>query len=356
MCNLINPYIIEREGIMISKIKKSKTIYSFIGIALIALVFAFSFSQNVNAAEKQIVLKLGHESIPDSQWGMIADWFAERVAYKTNGKLKVEVYPSSQLGGAAELIEGCKMGMVDIIWSYPGMISRFVPEFSVLDANFLFRDIQSMYKFANGPIAEELGAKAEDLGIIIAEYSFMGTRHMTANIEVKSPKDLKGVKIRSIPTPISLQNAKSFGATPTPVAWEELYGAMESGLVAGQENPVAEIIDMKFYQVQKYLMLTGHQRMFTVHAISKKKWDKLPEDIQNVISETMAEMVFYNEGLVKEKTRKGLQFLGTKLKIVDAESGLDLDAFRQKALSEIPPKFEKDWGDLYQRISKSLYN
>jgi TRAP-type C4-dicarboxylate transport system substrate-binding protein len=212
-----------------------------------------------------------------------------------------------------------------------------------------------MYDFANGPIAKELNSKAEKVGIKIIEYSFMGTRHMTANIKVLSPKDLQGVKIRAIPTPISMANCTAFGATPTPVAWEELYGALESGLVEGQENPVAEIIDMKFYQVQKYLMLTGHQRMFTVHAMSKKTWDKLPKDVQNVISETMADMVYYNEGLVKEKTRKGLQFLKTKLTIIDADSGLDLGAFRQKALAEIPPKFQKDWGDLYQRIYKSLY-
>jgi tripartite ATP-independent transporter DctP family solute receptor len=323
----------------------------FVLMGLVGIIVFVLPGPAAQAAEKTITLRLGHESIPESQWGRTADWFAATVNYRTNGRVKIDVYPSCQLGTAQELIEACKMGIIDIVWTYPSQIARFVPKMGVLDPTFLFKDVASMYAFAEGPIAAELNEECAAKGIQMLAYSYMGTRHMTCNMPVYKPEDLKGVKIRSMPTPVALECIRAMGATPTPVAWEELYGALESGIVEGQENPVAEIIDMKFYQVQKYLMLTGHQLMFTLHVVSDKTWQKLPRDVQKTMMEVAHDMVFYNEGLVEENTARGLKFLSQKLKVIGPEDGLDLAAFRKKALNEIPPKFDKEWGDLYRKIA-----
>jgi len=333
-------------------IRHRKTLtMSFVLMGLVGLLVMALPGPAAQAADKTITLRLGHESIPDSQWGRTADWFAERVNFRTNGKVKIDVYPSCQLGTSSELIEACKMGIIDIVWTYPSQVARFVPEMGVLSPTFLFKDVASMMAFTRGSIVADLNEKCANKGIRVLVYSYMGTRHLTCNKAHYKAEDFQGGKIRSMPTPVALECIRAMGATPTPVAWEELYGALESGIVEGQENPVAEIIDMKFYQVQKYLILTGHQLMFTLHVVSDKTWKKLPADVQKTMTEVAHDMVYFNEGLVKENTERGLKFLSEKLKVIGPEDGLDVTAFHKKALEEIPPKFDKQWGDLYRKIS-----
>lgn len=324
-------------------------IRSFFASCFIAC-FALALINLPAATAKPLTLKLAHESIAESQWGMSADWFAKEVEFRTKGRVKVEVYPACQLGTAAELVEGVKLGLVDIIWSYPSMISRFVPEFGALDVTFLFANTSELMDFARSDIAKELNEKLIKKGIRNLGYSLMGERHLTSNKAVYSPDDLKGEKIRSIPTPVAMQCVKSMGATPTPVAWEETYGALESGIVTGQENPIGEIIDAKFYQVQKFMIMTGHQLMFTMHPMNERKFQKLSAEDQKIILDVTRDMTFYTLGLVDEKAKSGLKFLKGQLKVITTEDGLDIEAFRKKALNEIPAKFEDQWGPLYRRI------
>ena len=264
-----------------------------------AALLAFSFA--IPAFSADVVLKLGHIAESTNPYGMGADYFAELVKKKSNGAIEVKVFPSSQLGAQKELIEGLIYGTVDMTLTGTAELGTFQPQMALFDMPFLFKDRAHAYK-ALDTVGMELGKPLEGKGIKLLGYMENGVRHMTNNVRpIKTPADMKGLKIRVMNNKVYVEMIKALGASPTPMALAELYSAMQQGTVDGQENPSAHIYTKRFYEVQKYASLTGHAYAAEPVLISLATWKKLTPAQKEIIQSAATESIAWQRALsVKE--------------------------------------------------------
>ncbi|MDK2822020.1 MAG: TRAP-type transport system periplasmic protein [Clostridia bacterium] len=286
-----------------------------------------SKSENVKQEEKTVVLKLGHVLNESSPFHKGAEEFARKVEEKSKGRLKIEIFPSAQLGNDRELAEGLQLGTVDISISGSAAVTGFVPRLQVFDLPFLFRDAEHAYKVLDGPIGDEVLKDFEAKGIVGLAFWENGFRHLTnSKRPVKIPEDVKGMKIRVMEIPIHVQFWKLLGTDPTPMAWTEVYTALQQHTVDGQENPIQTIYTQKIYEVQKYLSLTGHVYAPAVVMISKKTYEGLSSDLQKVLTEAAKETATYERNYIKDLETKALKEL-PKLGM-EVEMNPDKEAFK----------------------------
>lgn len=243
------------------------------------------------------VIKLGHIAESTNPYGKGADYFAELVKKKSNGDIEVKVFPSSTLGTQKELIEGLIYGTVDMTLTGTAELGTFQPQMAIFDMPFLFKDRDHAYR-ALDTVGMELGKPLEGKGIKLLGYMENGIRHMTDNVRpIKTPADMKGLKIRVMNNKVYVEMVKSLGASPTPMALAELYSAMQAGVVDGQENPSAHIYTKRFYEVQKYASLTGHAYAAEPVLISMATWKKLTPAQQAIIQSAATEAIAWQRKL-----------------------------------------------------------
>jgi tripartite ATP-independent transporter DctP family solute receptor len=274
-----------------------------IALLLFGLVFSLAAEgkqESGNASgeiTEEIVIKLGHIADPSHPYAMGADEFARLVAEKSGGMIEVKVFPSSQLGGQKELIEGITYGSIDMALVGTAVLGQFQPQISLFDMPFLFRDRDHAYKSLD-TVGMKLGEELEKNGIKLLGYMENGIRHLTNDRrEVTSPADMKGLKIRVMTNKIYIAMMKSLGASPTPMAFGELYSAMQQGVVDGQENPSAHIWTSRFFEVQQYASKTAHAYAPEPVLISMATWKKLPVDAQDIIVESAKEAIAWQRQL-----------------------------------------------------------
>lgn len=261
----------------------------------VALLSMLALSTSALAAS--VVLKLGHIAETTNPYAMGADHFAELVKQKSKGDIEVKVFPSSQLGAQKELIEGLIYGTVDMTLTGTAELGTFQPQMALFDMPFLFKDRAHAYK-ALDTVGMELGKPLEAKGIKLLGYMENGIRHMTNNTRpVKTPADMKGLKIRVMNNKVYVEMMKSLGASPTPMAFSELYSAMQQGTVDGQENPSAHIFTKRFYEVQKYASKTGHAYAPEPVLISMVSWKKLNPSQQAIIQSAATESIAWQRKL-----------------------------------------------------------
>ena len=230
-----------------------------------------------------VTLKLGHIAEPENPYGQGADHFSNLVKERTKGEVIIQVYPSSQLGNQRDLVEGLTFGTVDMTLTGTAVLGNFIPEVAVFDLPFIFRDIPHAYK-ALDTVGMDLCKKGEGRGMITLAIWENGVRHMTNNKRpIKTPEDMKGLKMRVMEQPVYIEMMKALGASPTPMAMSELYTALQKGVIDGQENPLAHIATKRFYEVQKYISLSGHTYASEPLLISTTSWKKLTPEQQQVI-------------------------------------------------------------------------
>jgi tripartite ATP-independent transporter DctP family solute receptor len=211
------------------------------------------------AAAAQTTLKLGHPQSATSAFQTGAQAFADEVARRTNNRYKVEIFPSGSLGGEREMVESTQLGTLDLVVTSTGPVGNFVPDTLITDIPFLFRDYAHARAVLDGPIGQEILAKFPAKGIVGLAWAENGFRHLTnSKRAVNTPDDLKGLKLRTMENPVHMTAFRTLGALPTPMAFPELFTALQQGTVDGQENPIPVITSSKFGQVQKNLTLTGH--------------------------------------------------------------------------------------------------
>ncbi|MDD2545667.1 MAG: TRAP transporter substrate-binding protein [Burkholderiaceae bacterium] len=226
-----------------------------LGFALTALVAA---SGNA-AAQQAKEVKMGYALAVNSHYGAAAQAWADSVEKATNNAFKFKQFPSSALGGERELIEGLQLGTVEAVLVSTGALSNFVPEVGVVDIPFLFRDTQHARNVLDGQFGQDLLTKFKTRGLIALAWGEQGFRHLSNNKRaVSKPEDLKGLKIRVTENPVHITAFRTLGASPTPMAWPEVIGALQQGTIDGQENPVSVFVSAKLWQVQKHLSLTSH--------------------------------------------------------------------------------------------------
>jgi tripartite ATP-independent transporter DctP family solute receptor len=236
-------------------------------------------------------LRAGTGGTRPHQYHVSLELLEEKLAQKTNGQITVQIFREFQLGGERDMLEAATLGTLDIVASSTGPVGGFVRESLALDFPYLFRDRDHAYKVLDGPIGTSIRDKFIPKGMVCVAWLENGWRHITNNIRViKTPEDLKGLKIRTMENEIHAAYFRALGANAVPIPGPEIYNALQQKVVDGQENPYINIWNFKWYEVQKYCSETGHLYSPAVIVFSKQTWDKLPADIQQFIADLRPEM------------------------------------------------------------------
>jgi tripartite ATP-independent transporter DctP family solute receptor len=227
-------------------------------IAMMTLA-ALATVSGLAAAQTAKEVKVGYALAVNSHYGAAAQAWADSVEKSTKGTYKFKQFPASALGGERELIEGLQLGTVEAVIVSTGALSNFVPEVGVVDIPFLFRDTAHARKVLDGEFGQDLLTKFKKRGLIALAWGEQGFRHLSNNKRpVIKAEDIKGMKIRVTENPVHIAAFRTLGASPTPMAWPEVIGALQQGTIDGQENPLSVFVSAKLWQVQKHLSLTAH--------------------------------------------------------------------------------------------------
>ncbi|MCO5107685.1 MAG: TRAP transporter substrate-binding protein [Burkholderiaceae bacterium] len=245
------------------------------------------------ASAQEIELKLGHVGEPGSLFQMSADEFARRANAKLAGKAKVVVFGSSQLGGDKEMLQKLKLGTIDMAVPSTVMSSE-VDTFGVFEMPYLVKDRKHMALIEKEIVWPKLAPAAEAKGLKIIGVWENGYRHITNNRRpIRKPEDLAGIKLRVPEGKWRVAMFKAYGANPSPMKFSELFTALQTGVMDGQENPFTQIYSAKLHEVQKYLSLSGHVYTPAYLTVGARKWATLPADVRSVLEQTAKETQAY---------------------------------------------------------------
>jgi len=263
--------------------------------------------------EKQVILKLGHAVAPEHPYHLGAVRYSDLVAQRTKNKVKIDVYPSTQLGNERDMVEGLQLGTIDLVVTSTGPLGGFVPRMFVVDLPFLFRDREHAYQVLDGPIGRELLDAFSAKGMKGLAFWENGFRQITNSVRpIEKPEDLKGIKIRTMENKVHLSAFRAFGASPTPMAWSEVYTALQQKTIDAQENPIAIIYFQKISEVQKHLALTGHFYSPTPLLMSLKAFNNLSQNIQKIMLDTAMECATFERNLLRDNEAKQLAEIKAK--------------------------------------------
>jgi tripartite ATP-independent transporter DctP family solute receptor len=269
------------------------------------LIAALACAGSMTFAQAPIKLILGHGAAPGNPRHEASVKFAELVKTKTGGRIEIQVAHSSQLGDDAAMVTALRSGTLDMSANSQGAVSTVVPEYSALGLPFLFSDITKAWQLLDGPIGQDLAKRSEAKGMVVLGYWDNGIRHISnSKRPIKSPADVKGLKIRTPPDAITVDIMQALGADPQQIKFSELYVALQQGVVDGQENPLTNIASAKLYEVQKYISLTAHKYEATPFLIGKRSWEKLSAADQSIFMAAAAEATQMQRKLSKEADEK----------------------------------------------------
>ena len=306
---------------------------------VVGLALAAGF---VGMSAAQVTMRSSISIAENSHQGIGLVVFAREVEKRTNGRYKIQNFYSVALGGERESIEAVQLGTQELTLSSTGPVPNFVPEAKILDIPFLFRDKAHARAVLDGPIGQEMLKKFESKGFKALGWAENGVRHMTNNKRsVMLPDDLKGLKMRTMENPIHIAAYKGFGIVPTPMAFPEVFTALQQGTVDGQENPLSVIMAAKFDQVQKYLTLTGHVYSPCIWLMNKASYDKLSPADQKAFLDAAAEGTKANRARVDEDDAKGVAEL--RAKGMTVTENIDKAKF-VAALAPVYSDFERQFG------------
>lgn len=294
--------------------------------AVLSLAVAGLFSGSALAADQKFTFKLSHQMAADHTLQMVAMKFAELVKEKTNGNVVVKVFPSGALGAEKDNAAALKSGQLDIgivaVEQYPS----FVPESAVLVLPYLYSDYDHVDKVLNSDVAKDVSQMILDkTGIRVLTFLPLAFRQMfTVDKEIKSAADLKGLKMRVPESPIYVAAFKQLGAVPTPLAWGEVYAALQTGVAKGVENTPEAIQTASLQEVTKYMNLTNHLQGPTTLSMSNQAFKKLSPEYQNALLSAAAEAEKYDLQLTISRDKEARDKLKGKLTVVQP----DIASFR----------------------------
>lgn len=259
------------------------------------------------AVQAQTVLKIGHVLAKGSHYDIGANVFCDEIDKGTQGRYKCQIFPASALGGEREEIEATQLGTQDFVITSTGPVGNFVPEIKIVDVPFLFRDYNHARKTLDGAIGQDMLAKFQAHGLVALAWSENGFRHMTNNKRpIVSASDAAGLKMRTMENKVHMEGYRTFGILPTPMAFPEVFGALQQGVVDGQENPIPVILASKFSQVQKYLSLTGHVYSPALLLTSPRVWNQLSEADKKVFASAAKASVAATRRKVNDDEANGI--------------------------------------------------
>jgi tripartite ATP-independent transporter DctP family solute receptor len=267
--------------------------------SLVAVAAAFGVA---GPAAAQTKLKWAHVYETSEPYHTESVWAAEEIKKRTNGKFEITVFPASSLGKETDINQGLQLGTVDMIISGLSFAARSYPRIGVGYYPFTFRDGDHLVQWSKSPAFRELadGYKAKS-GVHITALTYYGARHTTSNRAFKDCAGMKGLKIRVPDVPAYMAMPKACGANPTPIAFAEVYLALQNGTVEAQENPLPTIDAKKFYEVQKHIMLTGHIVDGVATQIAPHVWNKLTDEEKKIFTEVTQEAAVRGTAEVKRR-------------------------------------------------------
>jgi len=319
-------------------------------LSQLAVAAGMAFGVAASAQAQTTTLKIGYATTKESHYGVGSTVFCDEVEKGTQGRYKCQHFPNSALGGEREQIEAVQLGTQDLVNTSTGPVGNFVPEVKIVDIPFLFRDYDHARKVMDGPIGQDILGKFPSKGIIALGWTENGFRHMTnSKRDIVKPSDAAGLKMRTMENKVHMDGYRTFGILPTPMAFPELFGALQQGTVDGQENPIPVILSAKFAQVQNHLSLTAHVYSPALLLLSPKVWNKLSDADKKVFLEAAKKAGAAQRKKVNEDENNGIaQLEKDGMKVTRKVDG---DAFRA-ALKPAYAGYAKEFGaDNIKKIS-----
>lgn len=297
-----------------------------------------------NQAEEEYVIRVGIPEAMDNPIGVTTQNIKDLAEEKSGGRLKLEIYPSNQLGGPREMLEAVGLGNLEMTVCTPTDLTSFVPEMGVLTFPYLFRDAQTAYEVLDGEIGQELSGYAQNAGFKVLGYPEIGFRHITNSVRpITKLEDFQGIKIRTRGVTAHLETFQEFGANPVSISFSELYAALQQKIVDGQENSTTNIYFNNFFEVQDYLSLTNTFYEAWSITINNDYFAALPEDLQNILQEAVNEAVKQD----RENTSKQNDEYLEKLKEVMTVNEIAPEEMDRivEAAQNLYPKFSEEVGE-----------
>ncbi|MDD2900619.1 MAG: TRAP transporter substrate-binding protein [Desulfuromonadaceae bacterium] len=269
--------------------------------SLIVAVAALAIPMTALAAPAPIVIKFSHVVANETPKGQAANYFKKLAEERTKGRVKIEVYPNSQLFKDKEEMEALQMGSVQML---APSLAKFAPlglkEFELFDLPFIFDDYADLHKVTQGPVGAKLLKKLETRGLIGLGYWDNGFKVMSANKPLRNPADMRGQKMRIQSSKVLDSQMRSVGAIPQVLAFSEVYQALQTGVVDGTENPPSNLYTQKMHEVQKYVTISNHGYLGYAVLVNKKFWMGLPADIRAALESAMKDATNYANSVAKK--------------------------------------------------------
>jgi len=310
--------------------------------SLLAGTVAAGWSTNLLAqAPTKLRLAHGHPEVDPVHTAALK--LSEVVKERTNGAVEIQVFANGVLGSDPTMISSVRGGTLEMCWTGNPFFTGIAPKLNVLDLPFLFKDREHVGRVLDGPIGDSLRAELLPSNLVALATWEVGWRNITnSKRPVRTPADVKGLKIRTTPNPAHIKAFQLLGAAPTPMAFTELYTAMEMGSVDGEENPVTLIYNAKFYEVQKHLSLTQHAFTSAPIVMNKAKFESLAPDVQKVMLSTAKEMAVFQRKLNTETEASSIAEL--KKAGMQVIEQIDREAFRKIVYEDVKKDFVDKFG------------
>lgn len=319
---------------------------------ILCLVTVMVIPAGIVCAKDSIQMSISYAGAPGGEDDLSAKQFKKWVEERTKGQIDVKLFGSEQLGKEVDVVSGLQLGSIDMAIMGTTVHEQAAPRYNIWSAYYIFGSSDELEHILNGPIGQKVNAELlKNKGIRMIGYGLRGPRDLTSNRPIKEPMDVKGLKIRIPLQPIYVESWKALGAQPVAIAYGELYMALKQGVVDAEENPFAYIYAPAFYEVQKYVNVTEHQRAFFSYVVSEKFFQSLSPDLQKVIIQTGKDITVYHNNLQGQMEGQWKQRLIDKgMTFVDSDQA----AFKDR-LKDIPNKFANQWvPGLYEEIQKEI--
>jgi tripartite ATP-independent transporter DctP family solute receptor len=311
------------------------------GALTLVAAAALSWSSAAQAQSSR-TLKIGYLLSKESQLGAGATTFADEVSKRTGGRITLEQYPNAALGGEVEMMKALQLGTLDLAFITGAPLPNQVPEVGVFNIPFIFKNVEHAHAALDGAIGQAYLEKFKAKDMVALAWGENGMRHLTnSKRDIRTPEDLKGLKLRLPQSEVMLIGFKALGADPAPLPFPQLFGALQSGQFDGQENPIATIQSAKFEQVQKYLTLSGHVYDPAVFLASIDVFEELSDEDKKAFAEAAKLGAQASRKFAADAQAKGVAALSQAgMKVTE---GIDSKAFAA-AMASAMPEYQKRFG------------
>ena len=336
-----------------------KKVNEIVSIILVGALTISTFSGCSSAKKtvstdtnKPIELKLGMVDSEKSNYYKGMKKVAEEVSTATKGKVKITVYPSSQLGNERDMYEGAQLGSIDMCSTANSVMSSFIPEMAILDQPFLFDSVEQANKVIDGKFGDKIAEKTAAQGVHTLGWMESGFRNVFANRPIQKIGDFKGLKIRTMENKVHIAAFNSLGAIATPMAAGDVFTGLQQKTIDAAENAISNVLANNYYEVTKYITRTQHVFTFIGISMSDKAWNKIPDDLKDTVKAAVKRgciaqrqyLIDANTDAEKQLTAKGVKFYD-----IDKDA---LKAVVAPSMKQFQNQIPKEWIDLLEKSKK----